>query len=146
MRGTALAEGIGEKLTPLPPVPDCAVLIGKPGISVSTKTAYQNLDMNDISNRPDIDGMIRAITDQDLEGIASRMQNVFAPGIEKQYPVIAAIRELMEKNGAIKAMMSGSGPTVFGLFPSRNQAEKAAGILSGSRLARTVHVTGMFHG
>lgn len=146
MRGTALAEGIGEKLTPLPPVPDCAVLIGKPGISVSTKTAYQNLDMDDISNRPDIDGMIQAITDQDLEGIASRMQNVFAPGIEKQYPVIAAIRELMEKNGAIKAMMSGSGPTVFGLFPSRNQAEKAAGILSGSRLARTVHVTGMFHG
>ena len=62
MRGTALAEGIGEKLTPLPPVPDCAVLIGKPGISVSTKTAYQNLDMNDISNRPDIDGMIRSIT------------------------------------------------------------------------------------
>ena len=146
LRGTALAEGIGEILTSLPAMPDCAVLIGKPGISVSTKTAYQTLDTELISGRPDIDGMIRAIEQKDLQGITSRMQNVFSPGIEGQYPVIAQIRELMEKNGAMKAMMSGSGPTVFGLYSSRNQAEKAAAVLRESRLAKVVHVTEIFHG
>ncbi len=144
MRGTALAEGIGEKLTPLPPMPECAVLIGKPGISVSTKAAYESLNVAGIGEHPDIDGMIEAVRQKDMEGILSRMQNVFSPGIEEQFPVVRQIRELMEANGAMRAMMSGSGPTVFGIFSSQAGAEAAAETLRNSGLARVVHVTRTF--
>ena len=116
MRGTALAEGIGEKLTRLPEVPKCYVLIGKPGINVSTKTAYENLNLEGIGKHPDIDGLIGAIRNNDLYAMASRMENVFEPGIIRQYPVIGNIKNLMEEKGALKAVMSGSGPTVFGIF------------------------------
>ena len=75
MRGTALAEGIGEKLTRLPEVPKCYVLIGKPGINVSTKTAYENLNLEGIGKHPDIDGLIGAIRNNDLYAMASRMEN-----------------------------------------------------------------------
>ena len=88
MRGTALAEGIGEKLTRLPKVPKCYVLIGKPGINVSTKTAYENLNLAGIGKHPDIDGMIGDIEKGDLYAMASKMENVFEPGIIRQYPVI----------------------------------------------------------
>ena len=145
LRGTALAEGIGEILTPLPAMPDCAVLIGKPKVSVSTKTAYENLALTEQTERPDIDGMIEAIRQQDLAGITSRMKNVFEPGIEAKHPVIGDIRELMKANGARGAMMSGSGPTVFGLFDTHAQAQKAARALYESGLAGTVHVTRTFH-
>ena len=113
MRGTALAEGIGEKLKRLPKVPECYVLVGKPGINVSTKTAYENLNLAGIGKHPDIDGLIRDIECGDLYAMASKMENVFEPGIIRQYPVIGNIKELMEEKGALKAMMSGSGPTVF---------------------------------
>ena len=116
MRGTALAEGIGEKLKRLPKVPECYVLVGKPGINVSTKTAYENLNLAGIGKHPDIDGLIRDIEDGDLYAMASKMENVFEPGIIRQYPVIGNIKELMEEKGALKAVMSGSGPTVFGIF------------------------------
>ena len=103
MRGTALAEGIGEKLTRLPEVPKCYVLIGKPGINVSTKTAYENLNLEGIGKHPDIDGLIGAIRNNDLYAMASRMENVFEPGIIRQYPVIGNIKNLMEEKGALKA-------------------------------------------
>src|SRR5699024_2311788 len=88
MRGTALAEGIGEKLTPLSPLPNCYVLVGKPGISVSTKTAYEKLTLDEINKHPDIDGMIRDIQKGDLHSMTEKMENVFEPGIIEKYPVI----------------------------------------------------------
>ena len=145
MRGTALAEGIGEKLTRLPRVPHCYVLVGKPGVNVSTKTAYENLKLNDPAVvHPDIDGMVTAVRNGDLDGMISRMGNVFEPGIISKYPVIQEIKDLMESNGARKAMMSGSGPTVFGIFDDKEKMEWAAAVLRESRMAKTVFATDVF--
>ena len=141
MRGTALAEGIGEKLTRITQVPDCFVLIGKPGINVSTKAAYESLRLDSISSHPDIDGMIRDIEHGDLLSMTKKMGNVFEPGIIGKYPVIGEIKELMEAHGALKAMMSGSGPTVFGIFDDRKKMDTAAAALRESRLAKTVFAT-----
>ena len=141
MRGTALAEGIGEKLTWIPQVPKCYILVGNPGVNVSTKMAYENLHLDEIKERPDIDGMIQDITNGDLYAMVSKMGNVFEPGIIGRYPVIQEIKDLMEANGALKAMMSGSGPTVFGIFDDAEKMEKAAAILRESHLAKTVFAT-----
>ena len=141
MRGTALAEGIGEKLTRIAQIPDCFVLIGKPGISVSTKMAYESLQLDKISSHPDIDGMIRDIENGDLLTMTEKMGNVFEPGIIEKYPVIGEIKDLMEDNGALKAMMSGSGPTVFGIFDDREKMEVAAAVLRESGLEKTVYAT-----
>lgn len=141
MRGTALAEGIGEKLTRIAQVPDCFVLIGKPGINVSTKAAYESLQLDQIQTHPDIDGMIRDIESGDLRAMTEKMENVFEPGIISRYPVIGEIKALMEEHGALKAMMSGSGPTVFGIFDDRKKMEEAAAVLRESRLAKTVFAT-----
>ena len=140
MRGTALAEGIGEKLTPLDSMPECYILIGKPGINVSTKTAYENLKLDSVANHPDIDGMMDDIRNRDLRNMTQKMQNVFEPGIMEKYPVIGEIKDFMEERGALKAMMSGSGPTVFGVFEEREKADAAAAALKKSGLARTVFV------
>ena len=141
MRGTALAEGIGEKLTRIAQVPDCYVLIGKPGIGVSTKTAYESLQLDKIQSHPDIDGMIRDIENGNLLAMTDKMGNVFESGIIRKYPVIGEIKDLMEANGALKAMMSGSGPTVFGIFDDREKMEAAAAVLRQSNLAKTVFAT-----
>ena len=145
MRGTALAEGIGEILTPLSPVPFCYVLIGKPGINVSTKTAYENLNLSQIQQHPKIDSMIDAIQAQDLKGMAGLMENVFEPGIIREYPVVQKIKDLMLEGGALNAMMSGSGPTVFGIFDSRRKMEKTAQKLRESHLVKTVFATKVFN-
>ena len=126
MRGTALAEGIGEKLTSLPGLPRCYVLVGKPGINVSTKLAYENLKLDSIQKHPDIDGMIQAINHNDLTGITYRMGNVLEQVTQKHYPAIIQIKENMRRLGALGALMSGSGSTVFGIFTSREAAGKAA--------------------
>ena len=145
MRGTALAEGIGEKLTRLPGLPKCYVLDGKPGINVSTKLAYENLHLDQIQSHPDIDGMISDIENQDLHSLTAKMQNVFEPGIISQYPVIQEIKDLMEANGALKAMMSGSGPTVFGIFDDRSKLREATEALRNSHLAKTVFATQIYN-
>ena len=140
MRGTALAEGIGEKLTRLPGLPKCYVLVGKPGINVSTKLAYENLHLDQIQSHPDIDGMISDIENQDLHSLTAKMQNVFEPGIISQYPVIQEIKDLMEANGALKAMMSGSGPTVFGIFRDRRTAKEAFTKVKAQNLAKQIYL------
>ena len=145
MRGTALAEGIGEKLTGITQVPECFVLIGKPGINVSTRAAYESLNLSGIQTHPDIDGMIQDIQNGDLQGMTAKMGNVFEPGIIGQYPVIQEIKDLMESHGALKAMMSGSGPTVFGIFDSQEKMDAAAKILRESNLAKTVFGTRVFN-
>lgn len=145
MRGTALAEGIGEKLTWIPQVPRCYVLIGKPGVNVSTKMAYESLKLQEIQKHPDIDKMIEAIKAKDLKGMTEQMDNVFEPGIIGRYPVIQKIKDLMEEQGALKAMMSGSGPTVFGIFDDRRKLNKAAAVLRASHLAKTVFATEVYN-
>lgn len=145
MRGTALAEGIGEKLTRLPQLPHCYVLVGKPGVNVSTRLAYENLNLAGISRHPDIDGMIEDISRGDLYAMASKMENVFEPGIIGKYPVIQEIRDLMEAKGALKAMMSGSGPTVFGIFDDEEKIAAAAAALRESKLAKTVFATEVYN-
>lgn len=145
MRGTALAEGIGEKLTGISPVPPCYVLVGKPAVSVSTKMAYENLDLETIEKRPDIDGMIGDIQNGDLRGMTEKMANVFEQGIIREYPVIQDIKDFMEKKGALRAMMSGSGPTVFGIFDDKEKLEQAAQALRAEGLARTVFATEVFN-
>ncbi|MEI3339257.1 MAG: 4-(cytidine 5'-diphospho)-2-C-methyl-D-erythritol kinase [Eubacterium sp.] len=109
MRGTALAEGIGEKLTALPPMPKCPVLIAKPAISVSTKFVYENLRLEDNSEHPDIDRIIANIKSKNLRGVADSMGNILETVTIPNYPVIRDIKKLMKENGALNAMMSGSG-------------------------------------
>ncbi len=141
LQGTALAEGIGEKLTRLPRAPFFYVLIGKPDINISTKIAYENLRLDSLSHHPDIDQMTEAIRRQDLHTLTSLMENVFEPGIIQKYPVIQEIKDLMKKHGALQALMSGSGPTVFGIFDNEKKLREAARALRFSRLAKTVFAT-----
>ena len=138
---TALAEGIGEKLTSLPGVPMCYVLIGKPGINVSTKFVYGNLHLDEVTDHPDIDGMVQAIRNHDLYGITDRMGNVLESVTCPAYPVIDEIKAQMMKNGAVNAMMSGSGPTVFGIFDDPDKAEFARDQLKISGLSKQTFLT-----
>lgn len=127
MRGTALSEGIGEILTPLPSMPQCQVLIAKPGINVSTKFVYDNLEAGQLKpeQHPDIDGMIEAIKNQNIPQIAAKFGNVLETVTIREYPVIEELKDMMKEYGAVGAMMSGSGPTVFGLFTSQRAAQEA---------------------
>ena len=145
LRGTALAEGIGEKLTHLPPAPACYVLIAKPGIHVSTKFVYTNLKVNELESHPDIDGQIRAIRSGDLKKVAELCGNVLETVTIPAYPVIEEIKNIMKAGGALNACMSGSGPTVFGLFEDREKAQAVYDTLYGGELAKQVYLTTFFN-
>lgn len=150
MRGTALSEGIGEILTPLPKVPQCQILIAKPGISVSTKFVYENLRLDEIpaERHPDIDGLIKGIEDQDIYKIAAKLGNILEDVTIKEHNVIREIKEKMLETGALNTLMSGSGPTVFGIFTSTAKAQKAyeefrCGKYKG--LAKQVYLTNFYN-
>lgn len=140
MRGTVLAEGIGEVLTPLAPMPKCYVLVAKPGISVSTKTVYEKLDAKEIENHPDIDGVIAGLDEGDLKKIAASMGNVLEHVTITDYPIIEDIKNVMKEEGALNAMMSGSGPTVFGIFDDKQLARKAGQKIKELELTKQVYV------
>lgn len=140
MRGTVLAEGIGEILSPLPPLPKCCVLIAKPGISVSTKTVYEKLDSQEITEHPDIDGILEGLDKQDLHKVASSMGNVLETVTIGDYPMIEEIKDVMKETGALNAMMSGSGPTVFGIFDDRSKAKEAQQKLRELQIAKQVYI------
>lgn len=142
-RGTALAEGIGEKLSVLPSMPKCTILIAKPGISVSTKFVYENLHANDLKpeQHPDVDSMIEAMRQKDLGLLCSRMGNVLETVTIPAYPVINEIKRTMMDNGAIGSMMSGSGPTVFGIFDSPVAAKQAMKAVRVAKLAKQICLT-----
>ena len=142
-RGTALAEGIGERLSVLPSMPKCTILIAKPGISVSTKFVYENLHANDLKpeQHPDVDRMIEAMKEKNLDLLCERMGNVLETVTIPNYPVIAEIKEHMMEHGAAGAMMSGSGPTVFGIFHSPVQAKAAMKDLKVNGLAKQLYLT-----
>ena len=143
MRGTALAEGIGEVLSPLPPMPPCAILVAKPGIGVSTRFVFENLKANELERHPDIDGMVEALGNQDLRGLARGMDggNVLETVTIPAYPVIQKLKDTMLRAGALGALMSGSGPTVFGIFESRQAAKRAYGVLKRGHLAKQIFLT-----
>ena len=145
MRGTVLAEGIGEELKELPPMPKCTVLIAKPPISVSTKVVYEALDAKEISEHPDIDGVIEGLEEGSLKKVASAMGNVLEDVTIPMHPVIEEIKQEMKECGALNAMMSGSGPTVFGLFENRTAAREAQRRIREKSLAGQVYVTSI-HG
>lgn len=145
MRGTALAEGIGEKLTPLDPLPRTWILIAKPPINVSTKLVYESLDMNGVDEHPDIDGLIDAIRRKDINGVCGCMGNVLENVTVPLYPVIDSIKKDMLEHGAINAMMSGSGPTVFGIFPDEKTTLECQAFLKRKGEARQVYITESFN-
>ncbi|MCR5798197.1 MAG: 4-(cytidine 5'-diphospho)-2-C-methyl-D-erythritol kinase [Eubacterium sp.] len=124
-KGTVLSEGIGEVLTDLPPAPDCNVLIVKPKFHVSTGFVYTNLVLDENSPHPDIDLMIKNIKDGDLESMCKNMGNILETVTIPEYPEIGDIKSKIMEFGALGSLMSGSGPTVFGLFKDEETANKA---------------------
>ena len=145
MRGTALAEGIGEKLKSLPPMIKCPVLIAKPQISVSTKFVYENLKLDENTNHPDIDQLIKDIKAKDLQGVCDHMGNILETVTIPNYPVINEIKKNMIENGATGAMMSGSGPTVFGLFDDAENARQAYKAMKKSGLSKQTYLTDIYN-
>ncbi|KIR01972.1 4-diphosphocytidyl-2-C-methyl-D-erythritol kinase [Lachnospiraceae bacterium TWA4] len=142
LRGTALAEGIGEKLTKLPSAPGGEhVLIAKPGISVSTKFVYTNLKINELESHPNIDKQLQAIKNQDATSMIESMGNVLESVTIPAYPIIDTIKQCMMEHGALNAMMSGSGPTVFGIFPTHDSAISAQEALKQQQLAKMIYLT-----
>ncbi|MBQ8558376.1 MAG: 4-(cytidine 5'-diphospho)-2-C-methyl-D-erythritol kinase [Tyzzerella sp.] len=140
MRGTVLAEGIGEILTPLAPLPKCYILVAKPNISVSTKTVYEKLDAHEIEDHPDIDGVIAGLEADDLKKVADSMGNVLERVTIEDYPIIEDIKTAMKEAGALNAMMSGSGPTVFGIFEEKKIAKQAQQKIRKLGLTKQVYV------
>lgn len=145
MRGTALAEGIGEKLSRLKPVPHMWIVIAKPPINISTKLVYEQFDIKNINNHPDIDKMIQAINKESVEEIAVNMGNVLEHVTIPLYPIIDSIKNDMLSHGAINAMMSGSGPTVFGIFPNEQTALNCQAYLKLKKEAKQVYITETFN-
>ena len=141
MRGTALAEGIGEKLTPLPPMPKCPVLIAKPAVSVSTKHVYEQLRLTEMTEHPKIDLIVENLKKKSLKGVAENMGNILETVTEKEFPVIREIKKLMKENGALGAMMTGSGPTVFGIYHNEKEIRRAYDALKQSGLAKNVYTS-----
>lgn len=147
--GTALAEGIGEKLTPLPAPPQASLLIVKPPIMVPTKWVYEHLHVDALERHPDIDGMVEALGQGDLKRITQHMENVMETVTERTYPIIADIKKMMRGNGAMNALMSGSGPSIFGVFLEEAAARAAAvyidQTLRTKGIEAQVNVTGFYN-
>ncbi len=141
MGGTALAEGIGEVLSELPPMPKCQILIAKPPVDVPTKFVYGNLRANELESHPDIDTMIQYLKDENLADMCKIMGNVLETVTISAYPVINEIKKIMMDCGADGSMMSGSGPTVFGIFTDAESAEKAEKAVKDSGLAKDICLT-----
>lgn len=123
--GTALATGIGEIITPLPKMPKCTILMVKPRINVSTAAIYSAIDSEIITAHPETAEAIDAIAKGDIYSIAKKLSNVMGGVTERLHPVVRGIRNKMIMNGALGAVMSGSGPTVFGIFPDYGSAKKS---------------------
>lgn len=127
--GTRLAEGIGEKLSPLPPLPKCHIVLVKPSFSISTKWVYDNIDACPDIVHPPTDKLIEALEKGDLYEMCANMGNVLEDVSIAHYPVLSAVKDDLRELGAIGAQMSGSGPTVFGIFDDEEKAQNAKDIL-----------------
>lgn len=138
---TALAEGIGEILTEVQGLPDCTVLVVKPPAGISTGMIYGNMNCDELKSRPDIDGMLEGLKKNDLGIVASKMENVMETVTARLCPDIEEIKNAMKEKGALNAIMSGSGPTVFGIFDASEKAWEAADYIGDLDLATDIFVT-----
>ena len=130
VRGTtALAEGRGEKLTDLPPLPRCTILLCKPDFPISTPELFRQVQVKRLRLHPDTPGMIRALEAGDLDGVCRRVYNVFEEVLPKRYQRVLEIKQTMLRMDAMAAAMTGSGPTVFGIFRDAGRAEETAELL-----------------
>ena len=139
--GTALAEGIGEILTPLSPMPMCHLVAAKPAVSVSTPFVFKQLRVDELEEHPDIAGVCAAIRDNDLDGVIDRLGNVLETAAIPHFPVVGDLKEELKRLGADGVLMSGSGPTVFAIFKSETQAHEAFDELKKTGLAAQIFVT-----
>ncbi|MCR5399637.1 MAG: 4-(cytidine 5'-diphospho)-2-C-methyl-D-erythritol kinase [Lachnospiraceae bacterium] len=138
--GTCLSEGIGEILTPVSPMPDCHIVLVKPPVDVSTKYVYEHLLLNDTTGHPDVTGMIDCLKRSDLAGITEGLGNILETVTVNAYPEITKIKNALVKYGASGALMSGSGPTVFGLFDDESKANEAMTRISDEMHYSNVHL------
>lgn len=139
--GCVLCEGIGDVMTDLPKPPVCTVLLAKPDIYVSTAEVYGNLRLDEEYEHPDVKGMCNAIETGDYKGVYTRCKNVLAYVTEENHPIICDIKKVMVENGANTACMSGSGPTVFGLFDNEYKAKECAMNIEKLGLSKEIFVT-----
>lgn len=141
LMGTALSEGIGEILRPLAPMPACNILLVKPDINVSTKHVYENLRLDVETKHPDISAMLEALQETNIYKLAPLMGNILESVTIKEYPVIEEIKAIMKDKGALVSLMSGSGPTVFGIFDNQSKAEKVYRFFKASGYGKQVILT-----
>lgn len=128
--GTALVEGRGERVTPISPLPPCYIVVCKPPFPISTPQLFGRVNVKKIVRRPDTKGLVKALEVGDLQGVARRLYNVFEDVLEPRHrQTVDEIKSSLIEWGALGAVMSGSGPTVFGLFEEEAQAQKAADVL-----------------
>lgn len=141
MGKTALSCGIGEKLTEIEPLKDCYILVVKPEFSVSTGMVYGNLRVDELRSHPDVSEMAEALSSGDTKKVAALMENVLETVTVRLHPELEEIKSVMKKRGALNAIMSGSGPTVFGLYETREAAKEAAKYISETEMAKEIYVT-----
>ena len=139
--GTKRAQGIGEILTDLPTPPKCYVIIAKPDAFVSTKFVYSHISPAQIENHPDIDGIIESIKAGDLYGMCEKIANVMEDVTIPEYPIIQKVKDILKSNGAVNALMSGSGPTVFGIYDDKEKAKQSMDALSGKEFVSRLYLT-----
>lgn len=139
--GTALCEGIGEVITPLKPFENKILVVLKPNFGVSTKEVYTNLDINKIRKHVNIEELIEAMENDDLNYVAKNMKNVLENVTLKKHSILKVIKEDMRRSGALGAMMSGSGPTVFAFFDDMLTAQRAFEFLKGKYKYADVYIT-----
>ena len=130
--GSRLAEGIGEVLSPLPEPPAAYLLIAKPDIDVSTAYVYKRIDSSDNIRHPDIDAMTAALDTGDLKSLCAGLGNVLRDVTCEEHPIVPALEQFMKENGALGALMSGSGPTVYGIFDDESICTRALTLIRES--------------
>ena len=145
MKGTALAEGIGEILTPLPACPDCFIVIAKPPLCISTADVFRQFKMENVETRPDIEGMVESISAGDIGKVAGSLCNVLESVTAREFPIIEKIKCIMLECGSMGAIMSGSGPSVFGIFADKQMAYNAFSRLKNDLSIKEVHLTNLFN-
>ena len=133
--GTALAEGRGERLTPLPPMPRCGLVLCKPGFPISTPELFAQVQVRRLRCHPDTAGMCAALAAGDLTGVARRLYNVFEDVLPRRCREVFELKSRLMDLGALGVSMTGSGPTVFGIFPGESQAAEAVQALRRDDLA-----------
>ncbi len=139
--GTALSEGIGEVLTPIDGKAKYHLVVAKPDIMVSTGWVYTELDSTEITRHPDIDAVKAAIEQGDVKRMCGEIHNVLEPVTTAKYEVIKDIEKILEDNGAVRAFMTGSGPTVFAVYDDENEAKKGFEAVKKSGLAPQLFLT-----